>query len=75
MKTNLFYVGFKPTYISKVNSCCATTYTKTQNHYIKSITGLKKTVVKIKNRDHKKIPKQDEHIGYLQILLQLRSLF
>jgi len=67
-----------------VNSCCATTYTKTQNHYNESITGHKKLkkldIVKIgnlkmKNRDHKKILKQDEDTGCLQILLHLRSLF
>jgi len=30
---------------------------------------------KKKNRDHKKVPKQDEDAGNLQILLHLRSLF
>ena len=52
--------------------------------YIKSITGQKKTKetrylkignLKKKNRDHKKVPKQDEDAGSLQILLHLRSLF
>jgi len=31
--------------------------------------------VKKKNMDHKKVPKQDEVTGNLQILLHLRSLF
>jgi len=31
--------------------------------------------LKRKNRDHKKVPKQDEDVGNLQILLHLRSLF
>ena len=31
--------------------------------------------LKRKNRDHKKVPKQDEDAGNLQILLHLRSLF
>jgi len=31
--------------------------------------------LKKKNRDHKKVPKQDEDTGNLQILLHLRSLF
>jgi len=31
--------------------------------------------LKRKNRDHKKVPKQDEDIGNLQLLLHLRSLF
>jgi len=67
-----------------VNSCCATTYTKSQNHYNDSITGRKKLKkldkvkfgnLKKKNRDHKKGLKQDEDAGNLQILLHLRSLF
>jgi len=74
-------------YISSVNSCCTTTYTKTYNHhnvYYESITGHKKlkkldnveigNLIK-KNRDHKKVPKQDKDTGDLQILLHLRSLF
>ena len=49
-----------------------------------SITGYKKLKkldnvkignLKKKNRDHKKVPKQDEDTGNLQILLHLRSLF
>jgi len=35
-------------HISSVNSYCATTYTKNQNHHIKSITGhqkLKKLII------------------------------
>jgi len=31
--------------------------------------------LKRKNRDHKKVPKQDEDTGNMQILLHLRSLF
>jgi len=31
--------------------------------------------LKKKNRDHKKLPKQDKDNGNLQILLHLRSLF
>jgi len=31
--------------------------------------------LKRKNRDHKKVPKQDEDAGNLQILLHLRSAF
>jgi len=31
--------------------------------------------LKKKNREHKKVPKQDEVAGNLQILLHLRSLF
>jgi len=31
--------------------------------------------LKRKNRDHKKVPKQDKDVGNLQILLHLRSLF
>jgi len=67
-----------------MSSCCAATYTKTQNYYNVSITEHKKTketrYVKIgnlkkKNRDHKNVPKQDEDTGNLQILLHLRSLF
>jgi len=67
-----------------VNGCCATTYTTTQNHYNESITGQEKLKkldnvkignLKKKNRDHKKVPKQDEDAGNLQILLHLRSLF
>jgi len=51
------------TRISSVNSCCATVYTTTQNHYNESITGHKKLKkldnvkirnIKKKNRDHKK---------------------
>jgi len=69
------------TRISSVNSCCVTTYTKTQNSYNESITGHKKPKkldnVKIgnlkKSRDHKNVPRQDT--GNLQILLHLRSLF
>jgi len=69
------------TCIFSVNSCCATTYTKTQSHYNKSITKLKKLDnvkignLKRKNRDHKIILKQDEDTGNLQILLHLRFLF
>jgi len=46
-----------------VKSCCAATYTKSQNHYNESITGHKKLKnldnvkignLKRKNRDHKK---------------------
>jgi len=67
-----------------LNSCCATTYTKSQNLYNESITGHKKLKkldnVKIGNlkrkyRDCKKVLKQDEDAGNLQILLHLRSLF
>ena len=67
-----------------MNSCCATTYTTTQNHHRESITGHKKLKkldkvkignLKKKNREHKKVPKQDEVAGNLQILLHLRSLF
>jgi len=55
-----------------------------QNHYNESITGHKELKkpddvkicnLKKKNRDHKKVPKQDEDVGNLQILLHLRSLF
>jgi len=67
-----------------VNSCCTTTYTTTQNYYNESITGHKKLKkldnvkignLKKKNGDHKKVLKQDEDAGNLQILLHLRSLF
>jgi len=67
-----------------VNSCCATTYTTTKNHYNESITGHKKLKklynvkignLKRKNRDHKKVHRQDEDAGSLQILLHLRSIF
>jgi len=70
--------------VNSVNSCCATTYTKSQDHYNESITGHKKLKkldnvkidnLKRKNRDHEKVPKQDEDAGNLQILLHLRSLF
>jgi len=82
----MLQVGLKPadwTRISSVNSCYATTYTKTQNHYNDSITGHKKLKklgnVKIGNlkriRIIKKVPQQDEDFGNLQILLHLRSLF
>jgi len=37
-----FYSSGIPTHVSSVNSCCAITCTKTQNHYIESITGHKK---------------------------------
>jgi len=66
-----------------MNSCCGTTYTKSQKHNNESITGHKKIkkldIVKIgnlmrKNRDHKKVPKQDEDAGNLQILLHLRFI-
>jgi len=69
---------------SPVSSCCVITYKKTQNHYNVLTTGHKKIKkldnVKIGNLnkkywDHKKVPKQDEDTGYLQILLHLRSLF
>jgi len=51
-----------------VNSCCATTYTK--SHYNESITGHKKIKkldnVKIGNlKRKKKVPKQDEDAGNL----------
>jgi len=39
------------THISSVNSCCATIYTTTQNHYNESITGHKK----LKKLDNVKI--------------------
>jgi len=61
----LLEVGLKLTdliHISSENSCCATTYTTTQNHYNVSINGHKKLKkldnvkignLKKKNRDHK----------------------
>jgi len=62
-----------------VNSCCVTTYTTTQNHYnaitghkkLKKIDNVKIGNLKKKNRDHKKVFKQDEDTGNLQILLHL----
>ena len=54
---------------------------KTQNHFIKSITGIEQTkeTKKLKKRRIRiiKVPKQDEDTGTcnLQILLHLRSLF
>jgi len=62
----LFQVEYKPPHLC-VNSC-TTTYTKTQNHYIKSITGhkTKETNLNKKNRDHKKYPnKMKIHTGSL----------
>jgi len=40
-----------------------------------SLDNVKIGNLKSKNRDHKKVPKQDEDTGNLQILLHLRSLF
>jgi len=61
-----------------VYSCCASYHLKTQNYYTQSINGCKENYIdifKIGNLKKKKgiikIPKQDEDIGYLQILLQL----
>jgi len=39
------------------------------------IDNVKFGILKKKNRDHKKVPKEDEVTGALQILLHLRSLF
>jgi len=42
---------------------------------LKKLHNVKIGNLKRKNRDHKKVPKQDEDTGYLQILLHLRFLF
>jgi len=42
---------------------------------ILKIDILKIGNLKRKNRDHKKVPKQDEDTGNFQILLHLRALF
>jgi len=47
----------------------------TEHKKLKKLDKYKFGNLKRKNRDHKKIPKQDEDIGNLQILLHLRSLF
>jgi len=69
--------------VNSINICCATTYTKNQDHHNESITGHKKLKkldnvkignLKRKNRDDKKVLKQDEDAGNLQVLLHLRSL-
>jgi len=42
---------------------------------ISRLDNVKVVNLKRKNRDHKKVPKEDEDTGNLQILLHLRSLF
>ena len=42
---------------------------------IEQLDNVKIDNLKRKNRDHKKVPKQDKDAGNLQILLHLRSLF
>ena len=49
-----------------------TAYSKTK---LVILDNVKIGNLKRKNRDHKKVPKQDEDTGNLQILLHLRSLF
>jgi len=83
----LLQVGLEPADLkpmSPVSSYCAITYTKTWSHHNVSITGHKKLKkldnvkigsLKRKNRDHKKVPKQDKGTANLQTLLHLRSLF
>jgi len=42
---------------------------------LKRLDNVKISNLKRKNKDHKKVPKQDEDAGNLQSLLHLRSLF
>jgi len=42
---------------------------------LEKLDNVKIGNLKKKNRDNKKVPKQDEDTGNLQILLHLRSLF
>jgi len=71
----LFQVGLNP-HLQLRQLLCKLLTLKSKSYYVKSITekrlnwNFKKT-----NRDHKKIPKQDEDTGNLQILLHIRSLF
>jgi len=60
-------VGLEPAFL--VSSCCAATYTKNINslqcvhnwtYKIKKLDNVKIDNLKRKNRDHKKVPKQDE---------------
>ena len=67
-------MGFKPASPDQSEQLLCCYLHKSQNDYIKSITGHKKLNKQIdnlkkKNRDHHlKVPKQDKDTGYLQIL-------
>jgi len=63
-----------------MKSCCfisrlsiATDETPLSSHIV--LDNVKIGNLRRKNRDHKKVPKQDEDAGNLQILLHSRSLF